>query len=73
MYTPVRAAVPLTSKGAATTTLASVMPAVARALMYISGVHQVMLLVVTSMPAPSASSSTYTQEMERVPIRDSST
>ena len=44
---------PLTSNGAATTTFASVMPAVASALMYISGVHHVILLVVTSMPLPS--------------------
>ena len=70
---PVRAAVPLTSKGAATMMRASVMPAVARALIYISPVHQVMLLVVTDMPLPSGSSSTYTQEIERVPIRLSST
>ena len=47
--------------------------AVARALMYISPVHQVMLLVVTDMPLFSGSSSTYTQEIERVPIRLSST
>ena len=38
--------------------LASVMPAVARALMYISPVHQLMLLVVTDIPLPSGSSST---------------
>ena len=70
---PVRAAVPLTSKGAATIMRASVMPAVARALIYISGVHHVILLVVIFMPAPEPRSSTYTQEMERVPIMDEST
>ena len=70
---PVSAAVPLTSKGDATMMRASVMPAVARALIYISPVHHVMLLVVTSMPLPSGRSSTYTQEIDLVPIRLSST
>ena len=73
LYTPVSAAVPLTSKGAATMMRASVMPAVASALIYISPVHHVMLLVVTSMPLPSGRSSTYTQEIDLVPIRLSST
>lgn len=56
-YMPVSAAVPETAKGAATTILASVMPAVASALTYISRVHQLMFSALTSRPSPSPSSS----------------
>ena len=73
MYTPVSAAVPDTSKGAATIIFASVMPAVASALTYICDVHQLMFEVVTSRPSPSSSTSMYTQEMEFVPMTESST
>ena len=60
LYIPVSAAVPETLKGATILTFASVMPAVTIAFMYMSGVHQVMFLTVTSSPLPSLSASMYT-------------